>query len=96
MTGKKFDDGALVRILVGDIEIVRLRARRRRATCDGGLRIGLTALYPLVVVAHADDLGNLIHLFADVSNNIRLKFDGPGFSGEMWGIGLVISQSLPR
>src|SRR6516162_8077155 len=55
-----FHHGALVRVLVGDVEANGLRpvGGRMRAKCS--LRLGFAALHLVVIVAHADDPGSLM------------------------------------
>ena len=68
-----FHHRALVRVLVGDVEVIGLRAVGRRALAEGRLGVGLAALHLVEVVADADDLGDLIELLADVRHDLRRR-----------------------
>ena len=47
------------------------------------LRVGFAAPHLVEIVAHADDLGDLLQMLANVGHDLRLEFDGPGFAGDM-------------
>ena len=61
---------ALVGIIVGNTEIVRLRTRRRGDLAESGLGIGFTFSHPIVVVAHADDLGHLARVVSKSTTTV--------------------------
>ena len=82
------NDGTLVRVLVGNVEIVGLRSRRRRALSERSLGICLAALHLVVIVADADDLGDVVKLFTDIRHDLRLEFHRPSLAGDMRGVGL--------
>ena len=83
-----FHHGALVRVLVGDVEIIGLRPARRRALAECRLGVGFAALHLVEIVADADDLGDLLKLLANVRHDLRLEFDRPGFARDMRRVGL--------
>src|SRR6516162_7190977 len=75
--------GALVRVLVGDVEVIGLRSVGGRVLAECSLRLGFAALHLVEIVAHADDLRDLLHVRANVGHDFRLKFAGPGFASDM-------------
>src|SRR5215831_8343275 len=50
-----FHYGALVRVLVGDVEVIWLRSVGGRMLAECSLRLGFAALHLVEIVAHADD-----------------------------------------
>ncbi len=77
------DDRALVGVVMGDVEVVRLRAGGRRPVAEGGLGIGLAALDLGMVVADADDLGGLLQRVGEIRHHLGLELDGPGLALDM-------------
>src|SRR4029077_11823023 len=74
------DDCALIRVLVGDVEVVWLRAGGGCTLPEGRLGFGFAALHFVAVVADADDLGDVRQVFGDVRHALRLVFDSPSLS----------------
>ena len=74
---------ALVRVLVGDVEVIGLRPGRRRALAESGLGVGFAALDLVEVIADADDLGHIAQHAAEVRHHLRLELDRPGLARDM-------------
>ena len=55
---------------------------------EGSLGICLATPHFVVVVADADDLGNLVELCTDIDRDLRFEFDRPSLAGDMRSVGL--------
>ena len=90
------DDGAFVGVRVGDVEIVGLRAGRRRFCAERGLGILFAARDQLEIVAYADDLHRAAeHVLRNSSTTVGANLT-VHCSRATWGaLASRTSQSLP-
>src|SRR3954447_10822945 len=74
------NNGALVCILVGDVEVIWLGPIGRRLSAEGGLDICFALTDPLEIVADASDLRNCIKPVVEIRHDGRLELDRPGLA----------------
>ena len=83
------DDGALVRVRVGDVELVGLRPVRRRALRRTRPAHPPRNARPVMIVAHADDLDGPVERSSKSVDDLRLELDRPCSARDVRRIGLA-------
>ena len=85
------DDGALVRLGMGHVDIVGLRACGGRAGAERLPYVALAAPDQLVIVAHAHNLGGPLQGIGEVVDDRGRELDRPGLALDVRG-GRVTDQ----